>query len=300
MMKFAMFIFGSCLFVNQVFAKKIEETPLGKKAALIAAEGRGASLEGLSPEEKTAVLEILRGIFDGTITNIGNISPSQIGARTALVTLNDEPTIQTMIQYYQQYDHRAAWEYIPDTFEWAANPNVIRYLAPDFQLNDDLNAFYGKKGGGDEFDLMAPPRSIYSAMISLRIIVRSSRFSPELKAWAKEAQNFRFQHPETFRRLMRRWWEQNREAFEKMQYIAVQPIALTLEEEKPLASPSPPAQKPASARPAAEIPVSKTTVTPHPSAPPAPPSSPVDWALLGGIAVSALLAGASIWKCLKK
>jgi hypothetical protein len=279
------------------YAKRIEETEAGKTAALLAVSGRKASLEGVPAQEQEKVLDILRGILRGTITEIGTTSASQSGAAIALIALDDKSSIEFLIAEYQKYDNRAAWDFFPKAFQWAANPHVITYLAPDFQLNEPNDGFYGKKGEGTEFGISVPPRSIYSGTIAMRITANSPAFSPELQAWGKQAQAFRFKHPEAFRRLMRKWWEQNKEAFEKRDYQAVRSIALVVEEEPVVAEVKPtpaPSESPTPTPPSPEPTISITQL------PPAPPSSPMDWVLVGGLMTVAVLAGAGIWMFLKR
>lgn len=300
-MKFVLLACICCGVASQAVAKKFAETPEGLKAALIAADAKAANLDGLSRTEQTAILEILRGIFDQSITNIGTIAPSQSGAGIALVRLDDISTIKYLVSEYQKYNSRAAWDYIPKTFQRAANPNVINYLAPDFQLNEPNDAFYGQKGDDADFGISVPPRSIYSGTITLKIIAAAPEFRGELQAWAKQAQDFRFQHPEAFRHLMRKWWEQNREAFEKKRYDAVQPIALVVDEGSMIAKtePAPETDRtPLAPTPSTSIAQSISTISPSAAAP-ASKSSPIDWALIGGTLVAVILTATGMWKFLR-
>lgn len=225
-MKIILQLFFMIFLFDNVFAKKIEETKLGKDAALIAADWRNeiSRLSGFSEADRGKVVEILRGVESREITSIGNISPSNIGARSALIAIDDEPTIDRLVQIYRRYDSRAAWVDIPQTFQKVANPYVISYLAPDFYLEDDLEASYGYRNEWESIG--APPRSIWSSIVSVRIIEKSPEFNQAMKAWAREVYELSSRDEALCRRVMRAWWTKNKVLFEQGKYMEVQPVNL--------------------------------------------------------------------------
>jgi hypothetical protein len=272
--------------------QKIEITPLSKRAGLIADAGAKADFDSIPQADLNQTLEILRGIAEGAI-RVGNMSPDRSGARIALLSYGDEQTLADVIKIYRDYNSRAAWQYIPEELEWSKQPRAIFYLAEDFNGNEDLHAFYGSKGSETEFGITVQPKSIYSGVIALRIIMKSPAFSDELKAWAKQTYGLDLKDGEGFRNLMQKWWEQNKEAFARKDYKAVKPGILTVE-------PTPDAVPPSQPEPA-EI----ATPKPIPSPVPAPVVSILSeeksssWFLtVAGLVI--VIAGAGLFWLLKK
>lgn len=192
-----------------------------------------ADLSSISPGDRKKTIDLLRKFRSREIKEVSTIVPNQSGAEILLVRLNDSETIDKMISVYQKYNSRAAWSYIPKTFERAAQPAVIPYLAGDYFGDEPANANYGKEGSTTEFGIIGPPKSIYSGVITLRVIQAAPEFNVELKHWAKEVYELRIRNPEGFRKLMRQWWEQNKEAFEKGDYASVTAVPIKTYEVKP-------------------------------------------------------------------
>jgi hypothetical protein len=294
-------------FYSVSYAKLIERTEISQAACDLSYDGSKISLQKIPEAKRPEVVEMLRRISNGEITAVGSEEGSTVanqkGAILGLVTLGDEQTLQKLIQIYRTYNSRSAWDYIPETFRFSKNPKVISYLAEDFDLNEPVTAFYG--GKDSEETISVPPRSIYSGVISLRIIRKSDKMSAEMRDWSKQAEAFRAVNPEGFRRMMRAWWQENKAAFAKGDYLSVKPIDLQQFEKEPKPTPDPgPTPLAAKEEPApTPSPVVHDPMKPAPVVvatlePPACPST--NWFLILSSVASGLLATAVVIRLFKK
>jgi hypothetical protein len=185
----------------------------------------------------------------------------------------------------------------------AANPAVIPYLASDFSSDEPVKTDYGEPGNESEMGVTAPPRSLYSGTIALRIIDKAPQFSAPMKAWTKEAQKFRFRQPEAFRLMMRQWWKENKTFFEKRDYDSVTPVSIAAFEQKsqPAADP-----KQEQVPVVQELPAPRKieAATPAPAPMPVMRVSPVEsgsnWTLILCGVIIALMVGAFGFRMLRK
>ena len=287
-MRFSLlFVLGFPL-ISTLWAMTIEETPISKKAALIAAEGRKASLADVNPANRPEVVAILRQVADGTVSNIGAIAPSRLGAEIALLTLGDRQTIQRLMQEYRSENSPRTLGDLPRSFERSRQPLLIPPLAEDLFLEDEYKPLilrYGRDG------VEGLPLPFRSGTVLLRIMRESDAFNSPLKQWTLEMERLSIYEPDKFRTHLRKWWELNREAFDQQRYQSVQPLASTEEEtvaaqNKP--GPTPQERPTVSAGPTSEKNISLAEE-------PASESSGGDWILIGG-AIAALVAAAAVWK----
>lgn len=287
--------------MSSAWALKVEGTYLNRAACFLAADGPRANLDAFSPDERPKILEVLRGIESGTITSVGGIAPYKSGARLALIALSDEPTIEKTINIYRQYKSRAAWVDIPQAFQTVSNPITIDYLAPDFYLEDDLKASYGYRNEWESIG--APPRSIWSSIVSVRIIEKSPKFSQAMKVWAKDVYELSSRDEALCRRVMRAWWTKNKDLFEQRRYMEVQPINLRDFEPEVASEPSPKPEQVPVVRKVPEprkIEAASPTSAPMPVVRVLPVESSSNWPLILCGAVIALMVGVFGFRVLRK
>jgi hypothetical protein len=199
-----------------------------------------------------------------TSSKIGTTRIHPIKADLLLLRLGDKFTIERMLEDYRAYDSRTSWSYVTSSFERSRQPLIIPYLAEDFysQENPNRGIVIQPPPESMEFAVGAPPRSIFSGVVTTRIIEKAPEFSPAMKAWATQAYVVRQQSPERFRNLMRHWWDTNKAAFARGDYQSVVPVA------EPPPVPPPPAT-PLPATPAPSTPTPPATPAASPLPPPA-------------------------------
>jgi len=168
----------------------------------------------VTPANREAAVGLLRDIATRKVNQIGTILPNYLGAEIVLLRLADPPTMKRITDEYRRGNITKA-----ENMEWAAQGALIPYLAADFFLED------GDKGtvikSGFEGIRVLPP-SVYSALVSVRVIAESKQFSPETRAWAEQAKRKHYPYTD-FRSTMRQWWKQNEAHFSAGDYQAVRP-----------------------------------------------------------------------------
>lgn len=236
------------------------------------------------PEQREAVIFRLRETakLKGGNSLLGTVALSTMEADLLLLRLGDTFTIERMVKDYRAYDGMTSWGYVTESFRYARQPKIIPYLADDFCSKEDPNKgiTVSPPPGSTEFAVGVPARSIFSGVMVTDLIKSSPAFSPQMKAWANRAFALRLESPERFRGLMRAWWDVNKTAFERGDYLAVIPVA---EEDAAPATPpaSTPKQEPSTH---ATPPAPPALVTPT-SAIPAERKFPV-WPWIVGVAVA--------------
>jgi hypothetical protein len=237
-----------------------------------------SDLSIVTPELRPAVVEKMREVArrKGGWVLLGTTTFSPMEADLLLLRLGDKFTIERMMEDYRAYDSRTSWSYVTSRFEYSQQPLIIPYLAEDFYSQENPQGGITIKPPPEsmEFAVGAPPRSIFSGVVTTRIIEKAPEFSAEMKAWATQAYVVRQKSPERFRNLMRHWWDTNKAAFERGDYAAVVPVA-----EPPPATPKPATPPPA---------------TPLPNTP-TPPATPAASPLPPPAATPALISGTE-WK----
>ena len=187
-----------------------------------------ADLTLIPPEQLEGVIFRLREIAARkSDLLLGTTLVDPAGADLLLLRLGDTFTIERMMKDYRAYDSMVSWDYVQTKFERSRQPKLIPYLAEDFSSKEDTNKgiTISPPPGSTEFAVGVPPRSIFSAVTAIRIIQKSSEFTPKMKAWADQADALWIKSPGDFRNLMQNWWEANKAAFERGDYLAVVPVA---------------------------------------------------------------------------
>jgi len=221
------------------------------------------------------VVGLLRDIATRKVNKIGTILPNYLGSEIVLLRLADPVTMKRITDQFRRGNLDKG-----ENIEWGAQGAVIPYLAPDFFLDDGDKSTILRSGF--EGVRVLPP-SVYSALVSVRVIAESKQFSPETRAWAGEARRKHYPYTD-FRSTMRQWWKQNEAHFTAGDYRAVRPP-----------QPEPPAVVTAAPPAPASTPLPVPTATPKPEPVPAsvqPVSNPqaskkhAVWPWIVGVAVA--------------
>ena len=150
-------------------------------------------------------------------------STDQTRYRLILIrSFSDEKTLGEIMQDIRSDDSTKAhnaWMAV----QYVNNPMLIPALAELLYLPEEARQFFAG-------DVVRSTRPLQAAMRISEIIQKCPEFFPQMKqgiggSWGSD---------EEFRATMRKWWEQNRDAFARKDYAAVKPLQST-------ATPTPPA-----------------------------------------------------------
>jgi len=211
----------------------------------------------------------------------------RLGATSALLTFGDEETIGEVMADIRSDDPRkvdTAWGVVSHI----NNPALIPYLAELLDLSEPARVWF--RPGSDLGHVTRPLRA---AEVIREILIQGSEFGPDVRQWARGAWN---SDAEVFRAAIRRWWEENREAFMRKEYAAVRPPKGERVSELPAANP-PVATSAVSVAPPVVSVVTQTVATV-----PAGMSSGVDGTLVLVVGVLVLLGAAIVllWRVYRK
>lgn len=208
-----------------------------------------ADLSVVTASNREAIVKILRDAATFKITTIGTSSMDAGGAGVILMRLNDTETITRLIgQYRSTYGSRGSF-WLAEHLEWAGQASVIPLLAADFFLQDGDQGKIIREGKGEGLHVI--PRSAFSGITALRVTIASKQFSDETRAWANQRLMQDCYPYDKFRAEMRLWWRQNKGAFDKADYKAVNP----LKPEKAIAVIAPPSPPPLPLTPTTNPPI---------------------------------------------
>jgi hypothetical protein len=188
---------------------------------LLREAGTSADLSLIDDANRPAMMALLRDIATEKVTKIGTVLPNRISARIVLIRLSDPETIQRVVSEYRAlYGKRRSFELAED-LERGANGAAIPYLADDFLRQDEEKAVILNEGGAR---IRVIPQGAFSGVTTLRIIMGSAQFPPEVRQWAKKRL---IEGAYPYRRLqddVGLWWQQNREAVSSGMYAKTRPL----------------------------------------------------------------------------
>lgn len=188
---------------------------------LLREAGTKADLCLIDDANRPAMLALPRDIATHKVTRIGTVLPDDLAAQIVLIRLADVETIQRVVSDYRTlYGKRRSFELAED-LELAANGAAIPYLAEDFSRQDGDKSAILNEGGAR---IRVIPRSAFSRVITLRIIIASEQFPPEVRQWAKERLS-QGAHPfDKLRNDVALWWEQNSRFVSSGMYGKTRPL----------------------------------------------------------------------------
>jgi hypothetical protein len=201
--------------------------------------------------------------------------------RKHLVELGDRETIQETLEDFHKAASGIQSSKTADILRCATQPWVIPLLEQELFINESAKAVQHE-------DILISPKSVAASGVIMSILSRSTTFSGKVRdsvaklPWYDEGKS---------RDIIRKWYEQNKEAFARKDYAAVKPL-----------QPVPPESTPTSIpKPASATPKQPTMTLAKPSAAAAVrENNPSRW-LLGSLIVLAALAGGFIlWRAKRR
>lgn len=203
---------------------------------------RTTDLGAVMPQNREKVVERLREISRHSTVEFNRAIVDGEGAKILLLRLEDEPTMQRVIEMFRQSRGRYVGN-MANLIRWANQPAMIPYLAGEL-LSDNENRDQVHVAGGEGYVLV--PKSILAGVAIADIVRHNAAFSPELKEWMLKALTTYGTGRDyaRYRDVMHRWWKQNEEHFRKKEYGLVAPIESAFEPQpvtsKAMESSSPP------------------------------------------------------------
>jgi len=200
----------------------------------------------------------------------------------------DEETLAGVVKDIQQGERRTYVECVGLLDQVQNSPQQIPILAKLLYLPEE--ARYRKT---EEWTWGAVTASLKASWKIRDILQASAEFSPEMKKWADGLSR---SDGEALRQTLRRWWEENREAFMRKEYAGVRPPKGERVSELPAANP-PVATSAVSVAPPVVSVVTQTVATV-----PAEMSSGVDGTLVLVVGVLVLLGAAIVllWRVYRR
>lgn len=173
---------------------------------LLEKAGTKADLSLIDDTNRQGMITLLRDIATRKVTQIGTTLPDSMAAQIVLLRLADPETIQRVVSDFRtMYGRRRSFELAED-LELAAHGAALPYLANDFSRQDGDKSTILKDGGAR---IRVIPQSAFSGVTTLRIIIASDQFPPEVRQWAKE-RLIQGAYPfDKLRDDVALWWEQN-------------------------------------------------------------------------------------------
>lgn len=197
-------------------------------------------------------------------------------ATLQLLRLGDEQTIVEVMRDAGGND-RAKSEDALGLLQNVRVPLIIPALAELLYLTEKAEWVRPR---GEEADVGQYTRPMHAAVMIQDILLNTSRFSPEVKKWVSSVPEL---DGEAFRYAFRQWWEQNKEAFARKDYTAVQPL-------KPVAAPALSVVTSQVSSSVAAAPTNAVALPVKSLSPTAKQPKPTRWPLLVGIGAVALIA----------
>lgn len=251
--------------------------------ALMAVKAQDADMSKISQQQKISLIGLLKDVVSGKIEN------DNTRARIYLLRLGDAQTIRELAEQFREYKNDRAWTQVPFYVERAKQPLLIEEFAKDLAQSPD-KGLSGSIGDPNQVMVLVPPEPNYAGGLILKTIMVSEEFQPEVKEWARKQYLLHFQTD--FLLMMRKWWEQNKAAFEAKEYGKVMPYR-----EESVQAPAVPANATAqpvstSVDPVPSLQPTATTPTRELSPAIPPEHSTLPWKLLaGGILSLAIVVG---------
>jgi len=223
---------ANIIFLIAVFVANISlgQSPEEKMAGDLVYLSLKEDVPSLEEVDRDEVVRVLREIERGNISKIGRTIVDRRGAQIALLRVGDDEALRQVVEQFRSYDSRYAWEGVPKAMEYSRQPKLIPYLSEEFFREEDPTKILRSRpqllnpqtaGSPTEATIIVPPRSVYAGTIAMRIIMKSSSFTPEMQEWADSMIDMRINDTDSFQRSLRGWWIANKEHFEDENYKLV-------------------------------------------------------------------------------
>jgi hypothetical protein len=173
--------------------------------------GERGDLAAASEAEKTAMRGELRKYLSGEIGK-GLYSNR---AEEALVEVGDAETIQKHVDGFLHAATLRAASRAAKMLARASDPAIIARLADQMFVEESTN--FVTEGGGEFF---VSPKSILAADAIVKIAIKAVELPEPVRQSLKRVQKVL---PDERRRVLRRWWNENRNAFASKSYDRVVP-----------------------------------------------------------------------------
>ena len=204
--------------LSAVFAEEASER-IEKTVSYILEHPTEFTPEAVGADIRDEVIQQLRGGL--TDVDISHWSEKCV----ALIRMGDEKTIAKTMRARKEAIEKVGKSESIGGDGFPVQPLLISFLAEDF-FREDGDEWTTRMN--DDQLVLSLPISIGSATDVLRLMRKSSVFSPEVKAWLGSADgkfSFRTLDMAKFRSLMRQWWRENESHFAEKDYAAVKPGA---------------------------------------------------------------------------
>ena len=124
-----------------------------------------------------------------------------------LACLGDRAAVEEAVEDYMTYPG-----FIPAALQQSRSPFAIEYLSPHFFADEPYSESRG--------DIIVRPASFMAVFTATGVLAESPAFSSEVGNWAR---GLRDCDPTLLRAEIRRWWNENREAFSNEDFKGVKP-----------------------------------------------------------------------------